>query len=41
MTLENGMKYELSQYNKTVTTKDRAEGVLAFNEKRKPNFKGS
>ena len=40
LTLFEGMKLELECYNKTIPTKDRTEGVLAFNEKRKPNFKG-
>ena len=31
---------EIEAYNRMVPTKDRHEGVLAFNEKRKPNFQG-
>jgi enoyl-CoA hydratase len=33
-------QFELEAYNRLVGTKDRLEGVLAFNEKRKPNFTG-
>ena len=40
MTLSDGMKFELKCYNKTIPTNDKTEGVLAFNEKRKPNFQG-
>ena len=40
MTLANGMEYELKCYNRTISTKDREEGILAFNEKRNPNFTG-
>jgi 1,4-dihydroxy-2-naphthoyl-CoA synthase len=32
--------FEIDVYNKMVSTEDRLEGVRAFNEKRKPNFKG-
>jgi enoyl-CoA hydratase/carnithine racemase len=38
--LYNGQLFELEAYNRLVTSADRREGVLAFNEKRKPNFKG-
>ena len=38
--LETGMALAIEAYNVTVTTDDRWEGVRAFNEKRKPNFKG-
>jgi enoyl-CoA hydratase/carnithine racemase len=38
--LETGMILAIEAYNNTVTTDDRLEGVRAFNEKRKPVFKG-
>ncbi len=40
MSLADGLAFEIEAYNRTVPTKDRLEGVLAFNEKRKPNFQG-
>ncbi|MFK7996173.1 MAG: enoyl-CoA hydratase-related protein [Granulosicoccus sp.] len=40
MSLADGMAFEIEAYNRTVPTDDRVEGVLAFNEKRKPEFKG-
>ena len=36
----NAMQFELEAYNRLVGTEDRLEGVRAFNEKRKPNWKG-
>ena len=38
--LETAMALAIEAYNNTVTTEDRLEGVRAFNEKRKPQFKG-
>ncbi|MBT3765475.1 MAG: enoyl-CoA hydratase [Rhodospirillaceae bacterium] len=35
-----GFQFELEAYNRLVGTEDRLEGVLAFNEKRKPKFTG-
>lgn len=40
MSLANGLAFEIEAYNRTVPSQDRYEGVLAFNEKRKPKFKG-
>jgi enoyl-CoA hydratase len=40
MDLASGMMLEIEAYNRMVPTEDRREGVLAFNEKRKPWFKG-
>jgi enoyl-CoA hydratase/carnithine racemase len=36
----NGFQFELEAYNRLVPTEDRREGILAFNEKRKPRYKG-
>lgn len=36
----NGYSFEIEAYNRTVGTEDRIEGIRAFNEKRKPDFKG-
>jgi len=38
--LETAMILAIETYNATVVTEDRLEGVRAFNEKRKPEFKG-
>ena len=40
MDLRSALFFEVDAYNKMVGTEDRHEGVRAFNEKRKPNFKG-
>jgi 1,4-dihydroxy-2-naphthoyl-CoA synthase len=34
------MQLEIEAYDRLVGTEDRKEGLSAFNEKRKPNFKG-
>src|SRR5437764_841582 len=38
--LDTAMILAIEAYNATVVTEDRLEGVRAFNEKRKPQFKG-
>jgi enoyl-CoA hydratase/carnithine racemase len=38
--LAAGMRFEIECYNRLVPTEDRREGIRAFNEKRKPTFKG-
>lgn len=38
--LKTGYAFEIEAYNQLVPTRDRMEGVRAFNEKRKPDFKG-
>ena len=35
-----GYMFELEAYNRMIPTEDRLEGVRAFNEKRRPDFKG-
>jgi enoyl-CoA hydratase len=40
MDLKTGFRFEVEAYNQLVGTEDRAEGVRAFNEKRKPKFTG-
>src|SRR5262245_25144636 len=36
----SGYAFELEAYYRTVVTEDRLEGIAAFNEKRKPRYKG-
>lgn len=40
MDLRSGMFFEIDAYNQLVGTKDRQEGINAFNEKRSPVFTG-
>ena len=40
MDLLTGYRFEIEAYDRLVDTDDRREGVKAFNEKRKPDFKG-
>ena len=40
MDLASALMFEIEAYNRMVPTEDRREGILAFNEKRKPVFKG-
>ncbi|MBV8963673.1 MAG: enoyl-CoA hydratase/isomerase family protein [Hyphomicrobiales bacterium] len=40
MSIWDGLAYEIEAYNRMVPTEDRREGVLAYNERRKPNFRG-
>jgi enoyl-CoA hydratase len=40
MSLWDGLAFEIEAYNRLVPTEDRREGVAAFNERRKPVFRG-
>jgi len=40
MDLHSAMMFEIEAYNRMVPTEDRREGIRAFNEKRKPAYKG-
>lgn len=40
LSLHDGLAFEIEAYNRTIPTKDRREGVAAFNEKRKAVFRG-
>ncbi|MEI6470971.1 MAG: enoyl-CoA hydratase-related protein, partial [Betaproteobacteria bacterium] len=38
--LKTGLYFEVQAYDRMISTEDRLEGIRAFNEKRKPIFKG-
>ncbi len=40
MSLSDGLAFEIEAYNRLVSTSDRQEGVLAFNQRREPQFEG-
>ena len=40
MSVWDGLAFEIEAYNRLIPTEDRREGVLAFNERRKPLFRG-
>lgn len=40
MSLADGLAFEIEAYNRLVPTRDRSEGVTAFNERREPRFEG-
>jgi len=40
MSVWDGLAFEIEAYNRLVGTEDRREGVLAFNERRAPMFRG-
>jgi enoyl-CoA hydratase/carnithine racemase len=40
MSLNDGLAFEIEAYNRLVPTEDRREGVAAFNERRKADFRG-
>lgn len=40
MDLQSGLNFEVQAYERMIVTEDRREGMLAFNEKRKPSYRG-
>jgi enoyl-CoA hydratase/carnithine racemase len=41
MELTTAYRFEIEAYNQLIDTDDRREGIRAFNEKRKPEFRGT
>jgi len=39
--VKNGYDFEIACYQRVIDTEDRLEGIWAFNEKRKPEFRGT
>jgi enoyl-CoA hydratase/carnithine racemase len=39
MSPADGLAFEIEAYNRLMPTEDRRESVLAFNERRKPDFR--
>lgn len=40
MSISDALAFEIEAYNRMIPTEDRREGILAFNEKRRPVFRG-
>jgi enoyl-CoA hydratase/carnithine racemase len=40
LSLRDGLAFEIEAYNRLIPTEDRREGIQAFNEKRRAQFKG-
>lgn len=40
MSISDALAFEIEAYNRTIPSEDRREGILAFNEKRRPVFRG-
>ena len=40
MSVADGLAFEIEAYHRLISTGDRKEGVLAFNERREPRFEG-
>jgi enoyl-CoA hydratase len=40
MSISDALAFEIEAYSRTIPSEDRREGILAFNEKRRPVFRG-